>query len=398
MSIAIFSKDKIQLMCHAVWAVPGVFIIRLMRPIRCIRICEIRSERIGHFVQDICEHIGRNYEKNNYYLDLYYFVKVSNTQWEKMARRSKLIIVPSLIQYLDRWNKKIPGGRFHLLPSSNTESRDTDGLFSKFDCSIPFLLSEKLECKSWLETKGWCEGEPFVIFLVRDAAYQSEFLPNSRDWDYHNYRNSDIKTYLPAMKWLADQGVWVLRMGKTMNNRITLVHDKIIDYAFDQNKSDLLDIWLFSNCNAIVTTSSGLDILGAVYKIPILQINFLPLHHLFSFSAGMILPKKLLWREKKSYLSISEMLNNGFLKSDEYLNSGIKIIDLTEQEILECIKNFWNVFNDEIKLEDSHKDLNEKFWKILENNRNYMLINKWRHPNSYVSNAIMNTIGEDLLR
>ena len=72
MSIAIFSKDKIQLMCHAVWAVPGVFIIRLMRPIRCFRICEIRSERIGHFVQDICEHIGRNYEKNNYYLDLNY--------------------------------------------------------------------------------------------------------------------------------------------------------------------------------------------------------------------------------------------------------------------------------------------------------------------------------------
>jgi putative glycosyltransferase (TIGR04372 family) len=387
-----------MLICNGVWAVPGVFMMRLIRPIRFFRICEIRSERIGHFVSDISEHIGRIYEKNNRYVDLYYFIKVSNTQWEKMVRRSKLIVVPNWIKYLDRWNRKIPGGSSHSLPSSLTKSRDTEGLFSKFDCSIPFLSSEKIECENWLKTKGWCKGEPFVVFLVRDTAYQSEFLPSSRDWDYHNYRNSDIETYLPAMEWLADQGVWVLRMGKTMNNRLKLANEKIIDYSFDQNKSDLLDIWLFSNCKAMVSTGSGLDILGPVYKIPILMINFLPLDHLWSFHTGMFLPKKLFWRQKKSYLNISDMLKNSFLKSNEYLDSGIEIIDLTAEEILECVKNFWNVFNDNIKLEDRHRNLNEKFWKILENNQNYMLANKWRHPNSYVSSAILNTIGEDLLR
>ena len=369
-----------------------------MRPIRCFRICEIRSERIGHFVSDISEHIGRSHEEKNQYVDLYYFIKVSNTQWEKMVRRSKLIIVPNWIQYLDRWNRKIPGGRSHLLPSSLTKSRDTEGLLSKFDCSIPFLPSEKIECENWLKTKGWREGQLFVVFLVRDTAYQSKILPDSRDWNYHNYRNSDIETYQPAMKWLADQGVWVFRMGKIMNNPLNLVHEKIVDYAFDRDKSDLLDIWLFSNCNAIVSTGTGLDILGPVYNIPILQINLLPLNDLWSFYAGMFLPKKLMWRETKSYLNISEMLNNGFLKSAEYLNNGIEVIDLSEQEILECVKNFWNVFNNEKNLENWHRDLNEKFWKILENNWSYKLSNKWRHPNSYVSGAILSTIGEDLLK
>jgi putative glycosyltransferase (TIGR04372 family) len=381
-----------------VWAVPVVFVMRIMRPIRCFRICEIRSERIGHFVPDVCEHIGRSHEEKNRYVDLYYFIKVSNTQWEKMVRRSKLIVVPNWIQYLDRWNRKIPGGRSHLLPSSLTKSRDTEGLFSKFDCSIPFLPSEKIECKNWLKTKGWREGQPFVVFLVRDTAYQSKFLPDSRDWDYHNYRNSNIETYQPAMEWLADQGVWVFRMGKTMNNPLNLAHEKIVDYAFDRDKSDLLDIWLFSNCNAIVSTGTGLDILGPVYNIPILQINLLPLNQLWSFHSGMFLPKKLMWRQTKSYLSISEMLNNGFLRSTEYLNNGIEVIDLSEQEILECVENFWNVFNNEKKLENWHRDLNEKFWKILEDNWSYKLVNKWRHPNSYVSGAILSTIGEDLLK
>ena len=381
------------------WAVPVVFIMRIMRPIRCFRICEIRSERIGHFVSDISEHIGRSYEKENWYVDIYYFIKVSNTQWEKMVRRSNLIVVPNWIQYLDRWNRKIPGGRSHSLPSSLTKSRDTEGLFSKFDCSIAFLPSEKIECENWLKTKGWCEGEPFVVFLVRDIAFQSEFLPDSRDWNYHDYRNSDIQTYQPAMEWLADQGVWVLRMGKTMNKRLNLVNKKIIDYAFDRDKSDLLDVWLFTNCDAIVSSGTGLDILGPVYNIPTLLINFLPVNYIGSSQAGMCLPKKLLWQHTKSYLTISEMLNHGFLKSAEYLNSGIEIIDLTEQEILECVKNFWDVFNNkEIELKDWHKDLNERFWKILENNWSYKLLNKWRHPNSYVSGALLSTIGEDLLK
>ena len=73
-----------MLICNGLWAVPGVFIMRLISPIRFFRICEIRSERIGPFVSDISEHIGRIYEKNNRYVDLYYFIKVSNTQWEKV--------------------------------------------------------------------------------------------------------------------------------------------------------------------------------------------------------------------------------------------------------------------------------------------------------------------------
>ena len=46
------------------------------------------------------------------------------------------------------------------------------------------------------------------------------------------------------MEWLADQGVWVLRMGKIMERPIPTEHPRIVDYAFEPNKSDFLDIWL----------------------------------------------------------------------------------------------------------------------------------------------------------
>jgi putative glycosyltransferase (TIGR04372 family) len=392
------SLKRYQIWIHGFWALPCVLLIRTISPFICVRFCEIRSERIGHFIADTCEHICRQHEKEEKIIDFFYFKKVSNLQWEKMIKRSELKLCNSWIQYIDRWNRKIPGGKLHSVPSSFTFSRDLQGLYSKYECNLEFRPEEQESCENWLKAKGWKNGDKFVVFLVRDSAYQEGYLPNNRDWNYHNYRNSDIQTFIPVMNWLAEQGIWVLRMGKAAKTQITLNNKFIIDYAFDETRSDLLDIWLFSNSNAIVSTGSGLDYLGGIFRIPILLINYVPLSHLFSYFSGMCVPKKLLWRSDNTRLTITEMLENSFLKSEDFSNHGISIIDLDEQEILNSFIEFWNLFGLKGESSDTFRQVNAIFWKILENNHQYLALNNWRHPDSFISEVWLNGLGLENLK
>ena len=45
-------RQLLLLLLHGVWAGPAVFAIRVLRPIKLIRVGVIQSSRIGHFAAD----------------------------------------------------------------------------------------------------------------------------------------------------------------------------------------------------------------------------------------------------------------------------------------------------------------------------------------------------------
>jgi len=363
-----------------------------------IQICGIRSDRIGHFVADIAEHIGLEKIKSARTLNLY-FLKgpISNTQWELMAKRSSLKVLGNWLRYLDDWNRFIPGGRAHAVNSSLTGSRDVEGLFSHFDCSIPFLPSEDAECQNWLESQGWSKGEPFVTILVRDSAYLSQHHSNY-DWSNHSYRDSDIKTYLPAMEWLTSQGVWVLRMGKSMASRIQTKSNLIIDYAFDPKRSDLLDIWLFANSAAIISTASGLDYLGGIYRKPILFLNALPFFDLASFFDMTWVPKNLIRKDSGKFLTLTETIEHTYYFSHEYEANGIEIEDLSPEAITQSVIEFWlknkSIQKDSVWGEETQA----LFWAIFLKNPKFGERHKFVHKNARVGTFWLSTMGQRYLR
>ena len=111
------------------------------------------------------------------------------------------------------------------------------------------------------------------------------------------------------MKWLADQGVWVLRMGKIMAKKIPSLHPRIIDYAFHADKCDLLDIWLFANCTGCISSSCGIDVISKVYGRPTININAVPVRHP-SYSYNLIyVPKYQRWSKKHKNFTIKEVLS-----------------------------------------------------------------------------------------
>jgi putative glycosyltransferase (TIGR04372 family) len=391
-------RYRYRLAASVIWAIPLALLIRLIRPLIVIRICGIRSDRIGHFVADIAEHIGREKIKSTRTFNFYFFKgPISNTQWESMAKRSSLKVVGNWLRYLGDWSQIIPGGGLHTIHTSLTDSRDVEGLFHRFDCSIPFLPSEDVSCEDWLKSKGWTKGEPFVVLLVRDSAYLSQNHSNY-DWSHHSYRDSDIKTYIPAIEWLASQGVWVLRMGKSMATRIYSKSNRIVDYAFDAKKSDLLDIWLFANSSAIISTASGLDYLGGIYRKPILFLNALPLFDLASFFDMTWVPKNLIWKDSRKFLTLTETIEHTYYFSNEYEANGIEVEDLSTQVITQSVIEFWQKTSNTKKDSAGEIGTQRLFWTIFTENPKFREKHNSVHKNARVGTFWLSTMGERYLR
>jgi len=391
-------RHRFLSLINSVWAVPAVIIIRIVRPFLFIRIGRLFSGRIGHFVPDAAEHSVRKSLQAQRTYDFYYlFGGVCNDQWAKMVGRN-LRVKGNWLKYVWHWNDFIPGGAIHNLPQSLTNSRDLQGLLTKIDVCYEFLEEEGEISREWLRSKGWKEGEPFICLQVRDSSYLDKFDPNKGDFmhDEHSYRNSSIEDYLPAINWLTSQGVWVLRMGKLMSKPLDKM-DHLIDYAFDEQKSDLLDVWLFANCDGCISTSTGPDWISALYRKPLLFVNALPFGLLFSMFNSIWVPKKLSWKDSGLNLNLSEHLENLYLRTSQYVAAGINISDLTSEEILLATQEFWGRIRGTWDDTDEETKRQDEFWNHFRSWADYPKYHEWRHPLSRVGSSWLKSNGKDFL-
>jgi putative glycosyltransferase (TIGR04372 family) len=382
---------------NGLWAVPLVLLIRILRPIILIRIGTLNSSRIGHFVADGAEQLARLQKQPSKTVDWFWLGKPCNTQWEHMICRA--LPVHSWAKYVDWWNRAIPGGDAHMRPSSYTGSRDVEGMYARYDVKIPFLPGETEKALSWLRSKGWSDGEPFVCLLVRDA----EYLANdpihgtarqraALDWSYHDYRDSDIDTYVPAIQWLAAQGVWVIRMGKLMAKPLPTGMGHVIDYAFDEGKSDLLDVWLLANCNGCISTGTGPDIIATLYGAPVLFVNFLPLGDFCSYASSVTVPKNLRWTKGKQPLSILEHLSKHFLYQIQYKDAGVDVVELAPEEITLAFQEFWERCINTWQEGPLDSQRQEVFWDTLRSWSEYPRRHGWRHQDARIGAAWLRSV------
>ena len=102
---------------HAPWAIPGVLIIRALRPWLLVRLRRIHCERIGHFVGDTALFLAQwsVSPRRRRTVDLYWFPdRPSNHQWARMVCRT--LTVRWWVRYLLFYNGAFPGGDSHIVP------------------------------------------------------------------------------------------------------------------------------------------------------------------------------------------------------------------------------------------------------------------------------------------
>ncbi len=392
---------------NGIWVLPSILVLILIQIIIPIRFHGIYALNLGHFILDGAEEIFNFKKKNKRELRLFYFInpkRVSNNQWALMIKR-EIPVYEFYAFYMGKWLGLLFKDK--LLHSRGTSIRDMKN--SRFlkdtkvedDFSIKFTSAENETGMNWLRSKGWKIGEPFVCLLVRDSAFDEKSRRHNK-LSTLSYRNSKIDVFKSSIEWLTSQKIWVIRMGTVSKETFNLRSNYFIDYSSCLEQSDFLDIWLFSNCTGIISTSSGPDALACLYKIPLLLVDMLPLNGLYSFSKSITVPRSLYFKDNQKELNLTETLDlsfstrylpNYYLNSDDidYEVSRIGIRSLTENEILFAVKEFWLRLNLNWEESISNTERQKEFWRIFTNHKYFHINHHMIHPEAFIGSDWLNS-------
>ena len=377
----------------------GFWVFSMLNRLFPIRIVFFKyPERIGNFSMDTGIAFARRRSRRG--ISLYCVQQgypIANSfLYELVARNFRLRnwLWP-ILRYANT-RPTIPG--WIVPPHAPTGSRDTEGLLELAEQAMPFTSEENEAGVAWLRSVGWQEGEPFVCLLVRDSSYLNVALGTqpAKGWTHHDYRDSDIATYVPAAEWLADQGAWVLRMGKTMAKRMPSDHPRIVDYAFRDERSDFLDVWLFANCDLCISTGTGPDMISDVYRCPLLTVNFLPAMCLWSWSNALMAPKPLVWRNSGRRLSLEELIAANWLRGEQYSDCGIEVRNLSADSLRAIVEEAWWRLEGNWIDEVDDVRLSSAAWAALEADPEYTNFHGYRHPKARWSSVWLRQLEDEL--
>lgn len=123
---------------------------------------------------------------------------------------------------------------------------------------------------------GLALGKPYIAFVLRDSRYDDMVNPSkSLDQKYRHTPPSYVPSLLTLMSSFDYQ---VIRMGRyTYPLNFESKFSNFLDYSQQiENQSDSTDFILFKECKYVVSTGSGIDEIGALFRKKICLINFAP--------------------------------------------------------------------------------------------------------------------------
>jgi putative glycosyltransferase (TIGR04372 family) len=370
--------------------IPLLLVIYAIHPFIKLRFGYFSTDRIGHFGHDLAYAIAINKDKNKNEINFYFLQGVvCNTQLGIIAKRE--LNVSQYYKYFVYAYTALGLNEKVLVPNRHGHgSRNIDGAtyYSKYE--ILLLAKENKIAESYMKIHGWTKGEKFICLNVRDQAFFNE-LGTSR----HAYRNTNIDDYEKAVDYLLDLGFWVVRIGKKVEKPLKIKNKKLIDYGIDPNRSDLIDIWFCKNCYFFISTGTGIDSVAIMFKKQLLLVNHLAMIHIYSWINNIALPKRLFWDNGKE-LSLTEHLDNTYGNTYQYEEKGIKVVDLSPDEIESAVKEMVARLSG-IPLTNQQIQDQDKFWKILEHHKSYSKLHGIRDPNASFGTSFIDNNQDFLL-
>ena len=159
-------------------------------------------------------------------------------------------------------------------------------------------------------------------------------------------RNANILNYLLAIKFLKDQGLYVVRVGDPKMTPLPQM-ERVVDYAVSDFYSDLMEIYLAARCEFFIGSDTGLIHLPTIFRKSLCRINIVD--HVGGFGVfpdTIILPKHVYSIKAKRFLSYREILENIISNFDDRITrSGYILVENTPDEILQCVKETFLYIN-----------------------------------------------------
>ncbi len=327
-----------------------------------------RRLRAGYFGQNKFILVGP--KKNSHSL-------IANNTLYRLIRReaiknSKIIFIESSFIYvlLNKLQQSLRDYGVDIsLPMDSNESE-----FSLYEKIFDFTESEK--GRGWLEVEklGIPHNKRIVCMFARDSSFYVS-KDNSVDWTYHDYRNAEIDTYIPAIDHLISLGYFVIRIGSLSSKPVNYSNKFFLDYSFSKLRSDFLDIFLIRISEFIVGTTSGITDVATIFNIPFLGVNYAPFIECPLGKKDRFIQKKLKNRlgEVVNFKDIFKLGIDDAYNGVSYLErTGLAYIDNTEEEVLDAVIEMESIVNGSYIENDEDKILTDEYFSKYWTEHNYL--------------------------
>ncbi len=174
---------------------------------------------------------------------------------------------------------------------------------------------------------------PIVTLYVREQGYFPAHI-------HHSHRNANVETYIPAIKYLVEQGFTVVRIGDDKMHRLPDLGPQVIDAPFHAAYDQLVEPYFVSESAFMIKTLSGPDCLSMAFGIPSVITNFYWNAFATQIKDDLCVPKKYYSHRYQRDLTLSEIATDKDLlfagNAVDFTSRHIQLIDNTEQEILQA--------------------------------------------------------------
>ena len=364
-------REMLLVMLMLPLILPIVIMVRLLRPLITIRFGSLETSRIGHFAGKteiyLCERdMGIHGDK---VFDIFYHGRPTcNRQLKKMWDRTKGLHISGFAYHIDMLNRLLPGGKKNMSPWRDaSQDRDIYGSLEQMPSHISFTSEEKGAGRMAVKGWGMPPDAPFICFHARESAYLNTLFKYS-NFRYHNYRDSNIHNFVPAMEEMSRRGYYAVRTGVIADRALDIANPLIIDYAA-KYRTDFLDIYLGSKCYFYLGDSCGYSSIPMIFRRPLAISNMVPLKYVPSWSPNIVFILKKLWsRHARCFLTFREIMDSdigSFCHTEKYENLGIELVENTPEEITglavemdERLKGVWQMTGED-------EELQRRFWALF---------------------------------
>ncbi len=172
---------------------------------------------------------------------------------------------------------------------------------------------------------------PIVTLYVREMG----FFPSLT---YHSIRNGNIDNYLPAVKYLTDEGFYVVRIGDDKMHRLPDMGPQVIDAPFHKANNKFVELYFVSQSTFMLKTISGPDNLSITFGVPSLLTNMYWTPIVATIKDDLCIPKKYYSHRYRRNLTLSEIADDKKLlfsgNASDFTARHIELLENTEEEIL----------------------------------------------------------------
>ena len=362
MNFIIFKKLKKQILWRSLsffYELLNIFVFKLVNKFlksKNLYIVFLREERIGHQAGnadiEFCKAYHRKINNNSKTIFIFPFKldHVANLELRKrlisFASKNSYKTIVLNHKYLTKvFSKILINGLPRVFKScQNIYYSDTD---TGPRISAQVLKTSKTHnilCK-----KLEINPKNYICITSRDENYLRS-LNKKRNWDYHNYRNTDIDNLKGLSLYVQKElNMDVVRIGSYSKKRIKWESEKnpkIIDYSFSTYCSPKNDIELIAGCNLFINNGGGPVAAAIAARRNIITINHIPIRISIGNVWGLWIPKLLKLKKNNKFLSLRETEKLGLaesLNSEDYTKANIEIFENTEEDIVNAIKDYFKI-------------------------------------------------------